>query len=173
MPLIHDLSKNSSAAPIILPPLDVQWAWHCHCLSPARYREYCISRFGRLVERPAIFDDGNAEYASNRCRDIWTARYPSEPFDLEISSENEEEDGSARLPDVPTPSHGGELFAAVSKYRDLYSTFSDPFVAETVYLVSARQRYKNFLHLCRKSTDEGPRMVPASDVLLLWLTHQV
>ncbi|CAA6654324.1 unnamed protein product [Spirodela intermedia] len=141
MPLIHDLSKNSSTVPMILPPLD-----------------YCISRFGRLVERPAIFDDGNAEYASNRCRGIWTARYPSEPFDLEISPEDEDEDGSDRLPDGPNPSHGRELFVAVSKYRDLYYTFLDPFVSETVYLVSARQRYRNFLHLCRQSSDDGPRM---------------
>lgn len=30
----HQLADHSSTA--LLPPLDVQWVWHCHCLSPVR-----------------------------------------------------------------------------------------------------------------------------------------
>lgn len=171
MPLISRVSsKDSSAVPMLLPPLDVRWVWHCHCLTPASYREYCHSRFGRLVERPAIFDDENEEYASNRCRDMWAAEYPSEPFDLQTIPEDEGEDD---VVGGSSPPAGGDLFAVVAKYQILYSVFSDPFVAETVYLVSARHRYIRFLHLCRRSADSAVRMVPTADTLLMWLTHQV
>uniref|UniRef100_A0A1D1Z4F1 GRPD C-terminal domain-containing protein n=1 Tax=Anthurium amnicola TaxID=1678845 RepID=A0A1D1Z4F1_9ARAE len=175
MPLVSDLSKGSSAAPMVLPPLDVRWVWHCHCLTPAAYRQYCVSRFGRLVDRPAIFDDENEEYASNRCRDMWAVRYPSEPFDLETNPEEQEEDeegdGGTDF-GIGSPSAGDDLFPVVTNYSTLYSSLADPFVAETVYLVSARQRYKGFLHLCRQSTHGAARMVPTSDILLMWLTHQ-
>ncbi|XP_019704133.1 uncharacterized protein [Elaeis guineensis] len=163
MPLIAELSKAAppSDAPMILPPEDVHWIWHCHCLHPESYREYCASRFGELIDRPAIFDEENEEYAFGRCREIWGLRYPSEPFDLEIA---EDDEGGAS---------GGDLFAAVARCGSLYSHFSDPFVSETVYLVFARRRYLNFLHISRRFEEEkGLRMVPTSDILLMWLTHQ-
>lgn len=165
MPLIAELSKAAppSSSPMLLPPADVHWVWHCHCLNPASYREYCASRFGELIDRPAIFDEENEEYASDRCREIWGLRYPSEPFDLEIA-EDDEGGPSGR---------GGDLFAAVARCGSLYSYFSNPFVSETVYLVFARRRYLNFLHVSRRFEEEkGIPMVPTSDILLMWLTHQ-
>ncbi|KAG1326272.1 glycine-rich domain-containing protein 1 [Cocos nucifera] len=164
MPLIADLSKAAapSDAPMLLPPADVHWIWHCHCLHPESYREYCASRFGELIDRPAIFDEENEEYAFGRCREIWGLRYPSEPFDLEIV---EDDEGGA--------SGGGDLFAAVARCGSLDSRFSDPFVSETVYLVFAKRRYLNFLQISRRFEEEkGLRMVPTSDILLMWLTHQ-
>ena len=118
-------------------------------------------RFGAVIERPAIFDEENEEYAILRCREIWGAMYPSEPFDLERDGGDESQEGD------------GEISAAVAKYRSLVAYFADTYVSETVYLVSAKQRYLDFLHLVRIFGDEGARLVPASDVLLMWLTHKV
>lgn len=138
---------------------------HWGSLPQASYREYCASRFGELIDRPAIFDEENEEYAFGQCREIWGLRYPSEPFDLEIA---EDDEGGAIGND------GSDLFTAVASYGSLYSHFSDPFVSETVYLVFARRRYLNFLHISRRFEEEkGLRMVPTSDILLMWLTHQV
>ncbi|XP_078439863.1 enolase (DUF1399) [Wolffia australiana] len=162
MPLMSELSKNSQTTPMLLPPADVACVWHCHVLRPSLYRNFCLSRFGSVVERPIIFDEGNEEYASHRCRAIWAVHFPSETFDLEIydvkdEEEEEEKDG---------------ILAAINEFDDLCKLFLDPFVGQTVYLVSARQKYRNFLHLCRKHGDKGRRLVPTSDVLLMWLTHQ-
>ncbi|XP_009405435.1 glycine-rich domain-containing protein 2 [Musa acuminata AAA Group] len=167
MPLIAELAQAAppSAPPMLLPPPDVHWVWYCHCLDPAgSYREYCTLRFGALVDRPLIIDDENEEYAYNRCREVWAVRYPSEPFDLEVDSA-EDGEASGKCED--------HLSAVVARYRTLYSFFCDPFVSETVYLVAARRRYSSFLHLSRRSIEDGMlRMVVTSDIFLIWLTHQ-
>lgn len=126
-----------------------------------RYRDYCVSRFGFLIDRPAIFDDENEDYALSRCREIWELRYPSEPFDLEISTASEE------------PPDGGDVLARIRRHASLAANFSDPFMAETVYLVAAKRRYLDFLRLVKSLPANGFRLVPTSDVLLMWLTHQV
>ncbi|XP_073009152.1 glycine-rich domain-containing protein 2 [Typha latifolia] len=162
MPLIAELTSAAAEIPMLLPPHDVQWVWHCHRLNHATYREYCASRFGNLIDRPAIFDDENEDYAADRCREIWAVKYPSEPFDLEIPAP-EDGDGEGIV----------ELFEIVAKYRSLHSNFADPFVSETVYLVAAKRRYLDFLHLAKRFEGRrGVRLVPTSDILLMWLAHQ-
>ncbi|PKA54940.1 hypothetical protein AXF42_Ash000776 [Apostasia shenzhenica] len=191
MPMISDLSRESSSTPMIIPPADVDWIWLCHCLDPVHYqlcetlspskcqllpwgfplqegyREYCASRFGLLVDRPEIHDEENEEYAAGHCREIWNLRHPSEPFDLEIDTDS----SSSSAVHVSGSSDG--MFEMVVRHGKLCSFFVDPFVPETVYLVSARRRYLNFLHLLKKSADSSFRMLPASDILLMWHMHQI
>lgn len=115
-----------------------------------------------MIGKPAIFDDENEEYALVRCREIWTRRYPFEPFINEVNS------------DCPSPSlKNGGLFDEVLKHRSIYSVFSEPYMNEVVYLIAATQRYKGFLHILPRIADEGPRFVPTIDILLMWVTHQV
>jgi len=45
-------------------------------------------------------------------------------------------------------------------------------MSETVYLIAARLRYKGFLLILHKFKDEVSSLIPASDILLMWLTHQ-
>jgi len=126
------------------------------------YRQYCELRFAKLVGKPAIFDEENEEYALMRCKEIWTRKYPSEPFENETDS------------DMPIPVATNEqLLVDVTEHRFLYSKFSEAYRSEIVYLIAARQRYKGFLCLVQRFSDECSRSVPASDVLLMWLTHQV
>ncbi|XP_024020833.1 uncharacterized protein LOC21390690 isoform X2 [Morus notabilis] len=167
MPLIADLTVGScstgSAPPLILPPVDVEWVWFCHTLNPVRYREYCESKFSKLIGKPAIFGEENEEYALMRCREIWVRKYPNVPFENEVDS------GFSDPVMVD-----GELFMEVSKQRYLYSKFSEPYRSEVVYLIAARQRYKEFLYLLQlqRSSAVCCRLVPASDILLMWLIHQ-
>ncbi|KAK9187313.1 hypothetical protein WN944_018705 [Citrus x changshan-huyou] len=88
MPLMSDLTVGAPP-PMILPPVDIEWVWFCHSLNPVRYRQYCESRFSKLIEKPAIFDEENEEYALMRCREIWEHKYPSEPFENEVDSDSE------------------------------------------------------------------------------------
>ncbi|XP_062084867.1 uncharacterized protein LOC133791003 isoform X2 [Humulus lupulus] len=96
-----------------------------------------------------------------RCREIWAKRYPNEPFENEVES------------DLTNPIVADEeLLVEVTKQRFLYSKFSEPYRSETVYLIAARQRYKGFLYMLQKSIQVCSRLVPASDILLMWLIHQ-
>lgn len=161
MPLIADLTTVSKP-PMILPPLDVEWVWFCHTLNRANYRDYCESRFGKLIGKPNIFDDENEEYAVNRCRKIWEYKFPSEPF------ENEADDDSRNYSSV----FSEDLLDQVSKCRNLCRMYSEPYYCEMVYLVAAKQRYRGFVYMVHRFGDECSCIVPTSDVLLMWLTHQ-
>ncbi|KAL2925299.1 Glycine-rich domain-containing protein 1 [Bienertia sinuspersici] len=70
--------------PMILPPFDVEWVWYCHTLNPVHYRQYCETRFSKVIGRVAIFDEQNEEYAVNICREIWAKKYPNEAFENEV-----------------------------------------------------------------------------------------
>ena len=67
------------------------------------------------------------------------------------------------------------LFKELEKQRVLLcSMFVEPYRSEVVFLIAARQRYKAFLFmLLRFARDFSSRLVPTSDILLMWLTHQV
>ncbi|KAI7993124.1 C2 domain-containing protein [Camellia lanceoleosa] len=81
MPLISDLTVGSTSThhpPMILPPIDIQWVWFCHTFNPVLYRQYCDSRFSKIMAK--LFSTKRMKSALNRCRDIWIRRYPSEQF---------------------------------------------------------------------------------------------
>ncbi|XP_019187971.1 PREDICTED: uncharacterized protein LOC109182291 isoform X3 [Ipomoea nil] len=161
MPLIYDLT-NGSTPPMILPPVDIEWVWFCHSLNPVSYRQYCESRFSKVIGKATIFNEENEDYALNRCREIWLSRYPSEPFENECDSNMEN-----RVSTVQE-----DLLEEVSKQRFLYTKFTEPYCSEIVYLIAARQRYKGFLYMVHRFADSCPKFVPTSDILLMWLTHQ-
>ncbi|GLT90199.1 hypothetical protein SLE2022_081450 [Rubroshorea leprosula] len=160
MPLIADLTVGSTP-PMVLPPVDVEWVWFCHTLNPVSYRQYCESRFSKLIGKPAIFDEENKEYALMRCRDVWVDRYPTEPFENEVDSYSEEQILVKE-----------DLLNEVKKHRFLYSKFSEPYLCEMLYLTAARQRYKGFLYMMQRFRDSCPRFVPTLDILLILLIHQ-
>ncbi|XP_028184545.1 uncharacterized protein LOC114371271 isoform X3 [Glycine soja] len=170
MPLIADLTLQNSSPPMILPPLDIHWVWFCHTLNPVSYREYCETRFSKLIGKAGIFDEENREYALMRCMEIWSSRYPLESFENEASWDSQDSDTVAVV--------GGSLkervFKEVEKQRVLLcSMFVEPYRSEMVYLIAARQRYKAFLFMLQRFTREfSSRLVPTSDILLMWLTHQ-
>lgn len=99
----------------------------------------------------------------NRCRKIWEYKFPSEPF------ENEADDDSRNYSSV----FSEDLLDQVSKCRNLCRMYSEPYYCEMVYLVAAKQRYRGFVYMVHRFGDECSCIVPTSDVLLMWLTHQV
>ncbi|KAK7392045.1 hypothetical protein VNO78_20471 [Psophocarpus tetragonolobus] len=165
MPLIADLTLPNSTPPVILPPLDIHWVWFCHTLNPVSYREYCETRFCKVIGRAAIFDEENTEYAVLRCSQIWSSRYPLEPF--------QNEEGSDSGAPVLAGTFKDTLFKQVEKCRVLCFMFLEPYRSEMLYLISARQRYKAFLFMLQKFSPQfSSPFVPTSDILLMCLTHQ-
>lgn len=131
----------------------------------ASYRNYCESRFSKLIGRPVIFDDENEGYALNRCREIWEIKYPSEPF------ENETETGGGSR--CYSSSLSEDLLDQVVKQQNLCTIMSKPYYWEIVYLMAAKQRYKGFVYMIHRFAVDCSCFVPTSDVLLMWLTHKV
>lgn len=162
MPLISDLTVDTAPPPALVPPFDIEWVWFCHSLDPVHYREYCVSRFSKIVGKPAIFDGENEDYAYNRCREIWSSRYQNEPFENESDPESEDLDAS----DVQK-----DLIDRVLKMRVLLSLFLEAYMSETLYLMAARRRYNKFLSLLVSSSDVCSCLVPTVDILLIWITH--
>ncbi|CAO2162419.1 unnamed protein product [Urochloa humidicola] len=157
-------------APLLLPPPDVQLVWLCHCFHHESYSAYCLSKFGRLINRPSILDAENEEYAEDCCRDVWAVRYPSEPFDLHSNEIDE-----SSVDDIACDNASGELMDMVRRYAGLGARFASPFVREGIYHVAARRRYVRFLDLIKKvvcATQDQTRLVPSLDILLMWLAHQ-
>ncbi|WCJ26911.1 hypothetical protein M5689_008692 [Euphorbia peplus] len=165
MPLISDLTVGS-CAPMVLPPFDVEWIWFCHTLNPISYRNYCETRFSKLIGKPLIFNEENEEYALMRCQEQWRKRYPTESFENEA-------DSSLQPDPVVQNVH---LFDLVQKQRLVCDKFQWPYMSELVYLIAARQRYKGFLYILLQRFSDGfgvsSRFVPAVDILLMWITHQ-
>ncbi|KAF5183193.1 Glycine-rich domain-containing protein [Thalictrum thalictroides] len=161
MPLLSDLTVGKRP-PILLPPLDVQWVWHCHTLNPVSYRRYCQLKYSKILEKPLIHDEGIEEYALNNCHGVWSERYPFEPFELEAICDEKEEEIATN----------DDIFKEVSKQRSLCSRFSEPYMFEIVFLISAKQRYKEFMCLLQRFKDREYRLRPTLDIQLMLLTHQ-
>lgn len=130
------------------------------------------------MERPAIFDDENQEYAESRCRELWAQQYPSVLFDLDdnggssSAAGEDEDDGDDRRC----------ILTAVLAWEEccLFKKFCEPYFSELVFLIAAGQRYKAFLGLLllQKRGGNGAasaavRLVPTIDILLMCLTHRV
>lgn len=189
--MMSDLTPESGKPPMILPSLDIEWVWFCHTLNPVcltsflnryltfqhskstivhenlfqvTYRQYCESRFSKLIGKPAIFNQENKDYALERCREIWIAKYPCEPF------ENESDSGDIHESKILPADH---LLGEVSKQRCLFTMFSKPYMLELVYLIAAKNRYKGFVFISQKFADSNSSFVPTSDILLMWITHKV
>ncbi|KAL1549563.1 glycine-rich domain-containing protein 1 isoform X1 [Salvia divinorum] len=163
MPLIADFTTGSKP-PMILPPLDVEWVWFCHTLNWANYRDYCESRFSKLIGKPNIFDEENEEYALDRCRKFWEHKFLSEPFENEADGDDNVENYSSSFSEA--------MLDQVSRCSNLCRMYAEPYYSELVYLVAARQRYRGFIYMLHRFGDECSCIVPTSDVYLMWLTHQ-
>jgi hypothetical protein len=50
-----------------------------------RYRNYCKSKFGRVIDFPFLVTAASEEAARDRCKELWCNRYPTQPFNDIIS----------------------------------------------------------------------------------------
>lgn len=173
MPLAAELGQSQT----LLPPLDVQWVWHCHCLNPDAYHRYCVSRFAKMIDKPLILESKSEADALYICKKIWSERFPSEPFDLRVKPWPGSDSGVVYPVNICSESKAKDndfdLVAAISTQSALYQQqFFQPFMWENAFLVAAKERYKCFLHLVNKYNEIFKACVPTFDIILLWTAHQ-
>lgn len=173
MPLAAELGHSHT----LLPPLDVQWVWHCHCLNPDSYRRYCFSRFGRIIDKPLFLESNSEADSLERCRKIWTERFPSEPFELRVKPRLGSDSGAVHPVNVSSESSAEDddfdLVAAISTQASLYQQqVFQPYMWEYAFLVAATERFKCFLYLVKKYSEIFTTFVPTFDVILIWTAYQ-
>ncbi|KAH3881176.1 hypothetical protein DPMN_005099 [Dreissena polymorpha] len=78
LPLAAEHKKECLAA-----PLDIEWIWHCHMLSPVTYEKDCKTQVRLLVEHKVMSEKDRTK-ALEKSRKYWTAKYPKEPFEIEL-----------------------------------------------------------------------------------------
>lgn len=78
LPLAAEHKKECLAA-----PLDIEWVWHCHLLAPLAYAEDCKNITGLMVDHK-IMNDKDRTKSLEKSKKYWTAKYPKEPFEIEL-----------------------------------------------------------------------------------------
>lgn len=158
----------------ILPPLDVQWVWLCHCLNPKSYQHFCKTHYFKIIDFPVFLDLSSETSARERCRSLWNESYPNEPFEIRISQKNSPANFRNRTSQThwPSQSEEKELMEAVLQQSAFYSQVSQPYMYHDDFLKVAKERYKCFLYMLHKLKGRTACM-PTSDIQLMWKTHQM
>ncbi|KAJ7529008.1 hypothetical protein O6H91_15G030100 [Diphasiastrum complanatum] len=159
-----------------LPPVDVQWVWHCHCLRPRAYRNFCLSHFQRVIDLPFLHDPSNEAAARERCKQLWSERYPEEPYNilsnLSELSELKECASQKTTADLYPEKELHELVSAIARQSSFYTKICQPHVWKETFLYAALERYKCFLYILLKSKSQV-FCVPTYDIDLMWHSHQL
>ncbi|KAL8618173.1 hypothetical protein ACOMHN_059180 [Nucella lapillus] len=67
-------------------PLDVEWIWLCHMLSPIHYQKDCNSLVGRVVSHK-LYSAMQRRKQQQKARSLWQVEYPREPFNMELNGD--------------------------------------------------------------------------------------
>lgn len=83
LPLLARVQVGGARWQHLVPPLDVEWIWLCHRLSPVMYEEDCENLFRKTIDS-ALQDPLSFDRESGRatCRKVWDMVYPNEPYDF-------------------------------------------------------------------------------------------
>eukprot|EP00897_Mesotaenium_endlicherianum_P003825 jgi/Mesen1/3470/ME000195S02619 len=180
----EQLDRVDSTAPTkvaqLVPPLDVHWVWHVHRLAPVAYARDCQRMFGCVLDCPpaAPAPTDQQELVSMRLtRELWAARFPQEPFDLDLAGMSSQ---LAALEGVdpgqrPGKSAGPSLVHAWSHHGPAApggGQVSQPYMYDDHFLAGALERYRKFLHVVWAA---GGKVfcVPTYDIDVMWHAHQL
>ena len=143
-------------------PLDIEWVWHCHMLSPRAYERDCEEIVQQVVNH-TLRSKTDYGKALTKSRELWVERFHNrEPFCIDYSDET---------------AHAYEskitynIIEAASRQRVFYYQVSLPHYRDIKFLDASLERYKKFLHLKQELPDEF--IVPCYDIDLIWHSHQL
>ena len=157
MPLIKD-----NVDQLVTPPLDVNWVWHCHMLSPLMYRKDCMKILGKVIDHTVGLHSD--EDAIQRGRQLWTDKYPGEHYSIlqdEMVISDEEYSSICEY----------KLYEAAGRQADFCYQVASPHYLDPSILESAFIRYCKYLYI-RKTTSKS-FVPPTIDIDICWHTHQL
>ena len=102
----------------LAPSLDIHWVWHCHMLAPYSYDSDVVRLVGRVVDH-RVMSRTELEKVRKKTKSLWTAAYPHEPFDVDLSLTDSELVGDNATTDH-TPQSSYDLAAAIQRQAKFY-----------------------------------------------------
>lgn len=142
-------------------PLDVEWAWYLHMLSPRVYDSDC-QRLGSNIIDHKTFTGEQKKLALQKSQEIWQRLYPDEPFD--VNPEAVSQISAAQSSELSC-----DLVRAAAMMRNFIYQVSLPHYYDRKFLGNAVKRYKKFLRLHSSSSNEI--FIPTCDIDLIWHAH--
>jgi hypothetical protein len=153
---------------ILTAPLDIEWIWHCHMLSPVCYEKDCKDLIGKTANH-VILKDKDRQKHLDISRKLWEAKYPNEPFEVNI--DQTEEDSSNGEGEHWESKLSYDVIPAALRQSVFNYQVSLPHYYDKNFLRQAVKRYKKMLYL--KVQYPGIFFVPCYDNDLIWHTHQL
>lgn len=153
---------------LLAAPLDIEWVWDCHILSPVAYRNDCEKHFGGWVDHKLLGRQERDE-ALEVSMKLWQEKYgPEEPFKQHLPMGLQVEEGEVQK--FPSQLQY-DIREAIGRQATFYYNVSLSHYRDRRYLRRCLFRYKQFLYLERVKTKAF--LVPCYDIDLLWHTHQL
>ena len=144
-------------------PLDIEWVWYVHMLSPYAYNRDCLHRFGQVLDH-RITSAKDRNIGLNNARGIWEKAYPKEEFSLDLTAPPE-------ITDTFTSKFSYDLFAAIFRQRFFNYQVALNHYRDLKFLEKGTKRYKDFLRA--KLQDPDLILNGCFDVQLIWHAHLV
>ena len=157
---------------ILAAPLDIEWVWHCHMLSPILYGTDVMNICGKFI-RHKLTDKHNYQQAVAFSEKYWKVKYPEEAFIVDLHGSGTAENEDALVSQIGDLSRSlglqYDLEAAAERQKVFFYQVSLPHYQDEKFLLTALKRYKKFLYL--KKTHPHTFLVPCYDIDLIWHTH--
>ena len=167
LPLLvkHESETTNNTAPVLQPPLDVEWMWHVHLLAPYEYENNCNALISTIpADHKFHANKFEHDKAVTYTKSLWESLYVDEKYDF---------DGTdvPLIPSDHTSKINYDIIAACGRQSAFYYNVSLPHYVDPSFVEAAVIRYKKFLGL--KKTNCDAFIVPMYDVDLVWHTHQL
>ncbi|XP_060078988.1 uncharacterized protein LOC132558437 [Ylistrum balloti] len=167
LPLVAEHKDKLLAA-----PLDIEWVWHCHILSPLAYKRDCDMYVGEIVNHHLLSREDRKK-AKEVSRELWQEKYgEKEPFQIHLPVGKElQEDDTIDDGRKFTPQLKYDIRAAVGRQYLFYYNVSLPHYRDRQFIARCVLRYQQFLYMMKKHRKTF--LVPCYDNDLVWHTHQL
>ncbi|XP_021371698.1 glycine-rich domain-containing protein 1-like [Mizuhopecten yessoensis] len=155
---------------VLSAPLDIEWVWHCHILSPLAYKRDCESFVGGIVNH-RLLSRQDRNTAVEVSKDLWMQKYgEKEPFKIHLpmGKELKEEEGEDW---TFTSQLKYDVRAAAGRQSLFYYNVSLPHYRDRQFIGRCVHRYQQFLYLM--TLVKKAFLVPCYDNDLVWHTHQL
>ena len=142
-------------------PLDIEWVWHCHMLSPRAYSKDCVTIVNVVINHKLRSKQDYLRALIKSC-ELWERRWGAEePFYLKLDLPYDKRETKITY----------NIIDAASRQKAFYYQVSLPHHRDPKYLDVGILRYKKFLYLKQQLPEEF--IVPCYDIDLIWHTHQL
>lgn len=156
---------------VLIAPLDIEWIWHCHMLSPICYEKDCKNLVGKTINH-VLVKDKDRQRQLEVSRKLWESKYPELPFEVSIEhTEDETPEEEREDTELWESKLSYDVIAAAIRQAVFNYQVSLPHFFDKQFLRQAVKRYKKMLYL--KIQHPGVFFVPCYDNDLIWHSHQL